>query len=364
MRAVHVRALSQVVATTRNKPSPGPGEVLIALTYAGVCGSDTHAVAGHHPLLIPPYFPGHEATGRVVKVGEQVGQQVGQGVDDAADQSGRDSAGSRGQAWAPGQRVILKPNVACGQCVNCRAGRTNACQTLAWIGCDSSGRLPGAMAEYFVAPATNLFAVPDTVSDEAAALVECLSTPVHAVRIAGDISGGRAVVIGGGTIGLFAVIAARLAGAGRIAVTDLDPAKLARALRHGADQAVDAAAPDAAEQVVEALGGPADIVFDCVANEDSTRQAFRLLRHAGKLMVVGVPPREFTVPMPYLQDWEIAIQGCANYTAEDIDAAIAIAARGELPASEVVSQVYSIDEATAAFAAAALNSSGKVLIRP
>jgi threonine dehydrogenase-like Zn-dependent dehydrogenase len=343
MRAIHVAGLNQVEVTTRPKPSPGPGEVLIALTYAGICGSDTHAVAGHHGLLRPPYFPGHEATGRVA--------EIGQGV----------------TGWEAGQRVILKPNVVCGQCVNCQAGRTNACQVLAWIGCDSSGRLPGAMAEYCLAPAANLFAVPDSVSDRAAALVESLSTPVHAVRIAGDISGQAVVVLGAGTIGLFTVIAARLAGASRIVVTDLDPGKLARALRHGASTAIDAShgSDDAInDQIKAALGGPADIVFDCVAGENSTRQAFGLLRHAGKLMVVGVPPRPFTVPMQYVQDWEMTIQGCANYTAGDIDAAIAIASVGGIPADEVISRVFSLDEGVAAFAEAALSSSGKVLVGP
>jgi threonine dehydrogenase-like Zn-dependent dehydrogenase len=220
------------------------------------------------------------------------------------------------------------------------------------------------MAEYFIAPATNLFAVPDSLSDETAALVECLSTPVHAVRIAGDLAGQAVVVLGAGTIGLFTVIAARLAGAGRIVVTDLDPDKLARANRHGADTAVDAAQAAADEKVTSALGRPADIVFDCVANQRSTRQAFDLLRHAGKLMVVGVPPGEFPVPMPWVQDWEMTIQGCANYTAEDIDAAIALAALGDLPTAEIVSQVYPLDEAAQGFAEARRNSSGKVLIRP
>ncbi|MDR2567313.1 MAG: alcohol dehydrogenase catalytic domain-containing protein [Bifidobacteriaceae bacterium] len=341
MRSVHLAGIGQVEVVSRPRPQPGPGQVLVASTYAGICGSDTHAVAGHHPLLMPPdYYPGHEATGRVAEVGPGVA------------------------GWEVGQRVILKPNIACGQCVNCLAGRTNACQTLAWIGCDLTNRWPGAMADYFIAPASNLFAVPGDMDDATAALVECLSTPVHAVRIAGGIAGDGVVVMGAGTIGLLTVIAARLAGAGRIVVTDLDPDKLERARRHGADVAVNASAPDANAQVGEALGGPADIVFDCVASGGSVRRALSLVRHAGKLMVVGVPSGEFAVPMPYVQDWELTIQGCANYTAEDIDASIAIAARGEVPTSEIVSRVYQLEQAREAFAEAAQPSSGKVLIQP
>ncbi|MDR2374595.1 MAG: alcohol dehydrogenase catalytic domain-containing protein [Bifidobacteriaceae bacterium] len=340
MRSVHVAGIGRVETVSRPRPAPGPDEVVVAMTYAGICGSDTHAVAGRHPLLTPPYFPGHEATGRICELGAGV------------------------SGWELGQRVILKPNVSCGDCVNCRAGRTNACQTLSWIGCDSSGRRPGAMAEFFAAPAANLLAVPDGVSDQAAALVECLSTPVHAVRIAGEMAGSRVVVIGGGTIGLFTVIAARRAGAGRIVMTDLDPAKLARGLRHGADATADAAGPGAAERARAAVGGPCDIVFDCVASQGSTGQAFELLRHAGKLMVVGVPAGPLELPMPWIQDWELTVQGCANYTAEDVEAAIAIAAGGGLPAGEVVSAVRRLEDASAAFAEAARNNSGKVLIQP
>lgn len=319
-------------------PAPGPGQVLVRIALAGVCGSDTHAVAGHHPLLAPPYYPGHEATGTVAKVGPEV------------------------TFPAVGQRVILKPNVCCGECVNCRAGRTNACQNLRWIGCDPSGALPGAMADYLLAPASNLYTVPDEVNDRQAVLVECLATAVHAARIAGDLTGARVVVLGAGTIGLFAVMAARRAGAGPIVVTDLDPDKRERALRHGADVAVDAAAGGFVDDVRAGLGGPADVVFDCVANEHSVPQAVSVLRRSGTLLVVGVPPRDFAIPMPLVQDWELRVQGCANYTEEDIVTALGMAR--DLPEEEVISDRFPFAEAAVAFELASRNTSGKVVVGP
>src|SRR5665811_1033882 len=221
MMRVVAEQIGRVGVSEVSVPAPGPGQVLVRTALAGICGSDTHAVAGHHPLLSPPYYPGHEATGTVAEVGPDVAFP------------------------AVGQRVMLKPNVCCGECANCRAGRTNTCQDLRWIGCDPSGALPGAMADYLLAPAGNLYAVPDEVTDRQAVLVECLATGVHAARIAGDVTGARVVVLGAGTIGLFAVMAARRAGAGTIVVTDLDIHKRERALRHGADVAVDAAATSA-----------------------------------------------------------------------------------------------------------------------
>ena len=338
MTRVVAEQIGRVGLTEAPVPSPGPGQVLVRTALAGICGSDTHAVAGHHPLLAPPYYPGHEATGRVAEVGAGVTFPV------------------------VGQRVMLKPNVCCGECVNCRAGRTNACQDLRWIGCDPSGALPGAMADYLLAPAGNLYAVPDEVSDRQAVLAECLATAVHATRIAGDLTGARVVVLGAGTIGLFAVMAARRAGAGTIVVTDLDPGKRERALRHGAHVAVDATSDSFADQVRAGLDGPADAVLDCVANEHSIRAAVSVLRRCGLLLVVGVPPRDFAVPMPLVQDWELRVQGCANYTEEDIITALGMAQ--DLPEKEIISDHLPFAEAAAAFELAARNTSGKVVIGP
>ncbi|WP_454860823.1 zinc-dependent alcohol dehydrogenase [Promicromonospora soli] len=320
-------------------PTPGQGEVLVRSTLVGICGSDTHALAGHHPFLTGPYVPGHEATGEVVSTGP--------GVDGSV---------------RPGQRVLLKPNVACGTCVNCRADRTNACETLAWVGCDPSGALPGAMADYFVAPARNLYAVPDGLGDEAAALVECLATPVHAARIAGDLSGARVVVLGAGTIGLLCVVAALHAGAESVVVTDMEQSKLDRAVRVGAAGGVLATAGWLAHDVRDLLGGPADVVFDCVANRRSLDQAVSLVRRAGTLLIVGVPPRPDPINLPLIQDWELRVQGCAAYTEADIVTALGIAVEGGLPVDEIVSATYGLGHVAEAFAAAGADTSGKVLI--
>ncbi|SDL23141.1 zinc-dependent alcohol dehydrogenase [Tessaracoccus oleiagri] len=338
MKRVLAAEIGRVEVVDVEEPTPPPHHALVRTLASGICGSDTHAVAGHHPLLPPPYYPGHEAVGVVER--------------QAADGTGP----------AAGTRVLLKPNVACGECVNCLAGRSNACQRLAWVGCDPSGAYPGAMAELFTAPSRNLYEVPADAADEQAVLVECLATPVHAARIAGDITGARVVVMGAGTIGILMLLAAREAGAGTIVVTDLDPAKRDRAVRLGADAAVDGAAEDFAEQVQGALGGLADVIFDCVAMEASARQWTQLVRRAATICIVGVPPRDFVVPMPLIQDWELRVQGCAAYTEVDVEKALTMAAR--IPADEIVTAQHPFEDAAAAFDEAARFSSGKVLVTP
>lgn len=163
MRRALAEPLVGVRMESAPRPSPAPGEVLVRSRLVGICGSDTHALAGHHPFLTAAYVPGHEAIGVVESAGEGVA------------------------GFEPGARVLLKPNVACGACLNCRAHRSNACESLAWIGCDPSRTLSGAMADAFVAPQRNLFAIPEGVDDDTAVLIECLATPVHAARIAGDL---------------------------------------------------------------------------------------------------------------------------------------------------------------------------------
>ncbi len=340
MRRALAEPLGDVRLETAPVPAPGPGQVLVRSTLVGICGSDIHALAGHHPFLTGAYVPGHEATGVVAGHGEGTGR------------------------FQAGQRVILKPNVACGVCLNCRAGRNNACETLAWICCDPSRHWSGAMADYFVAPEGNLFAVPDGVDDTTAALVECLATPVHAVRIAGDVTGARVVVLGAGTIGLLAVVAALRAGARTVVVTDLDQGKLDRAVRVGAHGAVLASTQEVDAEVASALGGPADVVLDCVASQRSLAQAVGLLRRAGTLVIVGVPPRPAALPLPVIQDWEIRVQGCAAYTEVDFAAALAIAVDGGIPTAEVTSGTFLLEDVAAAFAAATAEGSGKVLVAP
>lgn len=338
MRSVLVEPRAGVRVARAEIPAPGHGMVLVRSTLVGICGSDTHALAGHHPFLSGPYTPGHEATGVVEALGEGV------------------------TGLTPGTRVLLKPNLDCGHCTNCRDGRTNACEELQWIGCDVSGRWPGAMADYFVAPSRNLFTVPDGVDDRTAVLVECLATPVHAVRLAGDMTGARVVVLGAGTIGALTVVAARQAGAGRVVVTDVDEEKLARARRIGASGGVLASSADLRRETAATLGGVADLVFDCVASETSMAQGIELLRRAGTLLIVGVPAGEVRLPAHLVQDREIRIQGCAAYTGDDIEHALDLASAGELPTDEITSGTFAVDEVAGAFDHAARGASGKDFI--
>lgn len=334
--------MRQVVVTSSEDirveevPRPGPpaaGEVLVASRLVGICGTDVHAAAGHHPFIERPYRPGHEVVGVV--------EQVGDGVTDLA----------------AGDHVVLEPNLVCGTCRQCRAGRYNICRNLAVFGCQTTG----GMADAFVVPRDRLHRVPDGMSDELAALVEPLATPVHAVARAGVGPGSRVAVLGAGPIGLLVLVAARAAGAETVVVTDVLTEKLERASRLSADAALRADDPDLVAQAAAVLQG-ADVVFDCVAAASSMAQAIELVDKGGTVMVVGIAAGPTTVPLHLVQDREISVIGSLMYVREDVERAIALLASGVVAADDLITGVFPLDRAAEAFAASSDPTQVKVLV--
>ncbi|WP_328408206.1 alcohol dehydrogenase catalytic domain-containing protein [Streptomyces violaceus] len=335
IRRVLVRSIDDITVEHVPAPTADEGELLVRTAVVGVCGSDTHAAQGRHPFMSLPYHPGHEAVGVVAATGP--------GVD----------------GFAPGDRVVVEPNLFCGQCPQCRTGRYNICQELKVFGCQT----PGAMTDLFTIPADRVHRVPAGMTDLEAALVEPLATPVHAVAKAGDLTGRAVVVLGAGPIGLLVLAAARHAGAAAIAVTDLLPGKRDRALRLGADAALPADAADLTEQARQTLGGPVDVVFDCVAREQSMAQATDVVTKGGRIIVVGVGAAGTTpVRLDLIQDREISVEGTLMYTAEDYRTALALIGSGAVDTDEIVTATFPLEEAAKAFAASLAPEHVKVLV--
>ena len=334
MRRVVVSADSIDVVTTPT-PSPGPQEALVRTMLAGICGSDTHAAHGRHPFISLPYHPGHEIVGVVEETGAEV------------------------TSVRAGQRVAVEPTLPCWQCKMCRTDRPNLCERLQFFGC---GWQQGGMANYFTVPANRLHAIPDELDDVTAALIEPLSTPVHAARIAGEVAGKAVAIIGAGTIGLLLVAVLRAHDARRIVVTDMLPSKRQRALAFGADAVVDAASTDVDEQVRTALGESADVVFDCVAVESTVQTSVNLASKGGTVVIVGVPSQDVTVPLAIIQDHQIRIQGSATYLAEDYDESIKLLRDGKVRPADIVTATRPLDAIAEAFHLSSSGEEVKVLV--
>ena len=318
-------------------PAPGPHEALVRTLMAGVCGSDLHAAHGRHPFVPLPYRPGHEVVGVIETVGSAVA----------------------GTGFRPGQRVIVEPDLPCWICKMCTSGRENLCENLQFFGC---GYPQGGMADYFTLAANRLHPVPEVLDDPTAAIIEPLSTPVHAVRLAGDVAGRTVAVLGAGTIGLFTLAVLRAHGAGKVVSTDPNLAKRVRAEALGADATIDARTPDVAAAVRRALGGSADIVFDCVAIQSSMDQAIAMADKGGTVVVVGVPAREVTVPLPIVQDHQIRIQGSATYLPEDYRESADLLSREAVKTADFVTALRPLDQVAEAFELASSGNHVKVLV--
>ena len=305
-RRVLVSAPDVVEVVEEPVPDLEPGEALVEMLVSGVCGSDKAGAHGEHAFFTPPYYPGHEVVGVVVGVAD--------GVDEVL----------------VGERVTVEPTLVCGHCKPCQQGAENLCENLEFFGC---GYREGGMADVFSVPSRRLHKIPASFSDYQAALIEPLATPVHAVRLAGDLAGKTVAVLGAGTIGLLTLVAARHAGAGTIVSTDTLAAKRDLALALGATAAVDAQADDLARVVRGELGESADFVFDCVANQATVESAIKMAVKGGTVVVVGGARKPVTIDLPVVQEYQVRLQGSATYRWEDFDRAVDILASGAFDAT-------------------------------
>jgi L-iditol 2-dehydrogenase len=261
------------------EPTPGPGEVLIQVAAAAICGSDLHIRRDEHPYW-PPVVLGHEFSGTVRAVGEGV------------------------TGYAPGDRVVSETSTgSCGLCFLCRSGNRHICaeKRAPGIGRD------GAFADLVVMPAALLHRVPDGLPMEDAALSEPTAIAVHAVIERARVQPGESVVITGpGPIGLLCLQVARACGAGPIIVsgTASDAALRLRAARDlGADVTANVAEEDLAERVMALTSGRgADVVFDTSGAAGAIAGLPHLARRLGRLCAVGVVGRpEVSFP------WDVAV---------------------------------------------------------
>jgi 2-desacetyl-2-hydroxyethyl bacteriochlorophyllide A dehydrogenase len=334
-RRVIVSAPDIVEVLTEAVPPLEPGEALVEMSVSGVCGSDKAGAHGEHAFLSPPYYPGHEVVGVVVAVADGVGNVV------------------------VGDRVTVEPTLVCGHCKPCRRQAENLCENLEFFGC---GYREGGMADVFSVPAARLHKVPEAFSDYQAALIEPLATPVHAVRLAGDLTGRTVAILGSGTIGLLALTAVRHAGAGKVLSTDTLAVKRRLALALGADAVVDAGVDDLAGVVRGELGESVDVVFDCVANQDTLGAAVKMALKGGTVVVLGGARKPATVDLPVIQEYQVRIQGAATYRWEDFEDAIDIIASGAFDADRFVTATFPLPKAAEAFAAIASGGEVKILV--
>lgn len=239
---------------TMDDPKPGADDLIIKVQRCGICGTDLHMTAGHSWSFPIGCVPGHEYTGEVVEVGAQV------------------------QGYKIGDRITALPSTGCGHCEACAQGNFALCH--------HSPGVMGGYAEYLRVPSSVAVKLPSTFSAADGALVEPFAVGLYAVRLAAIRPGDRILVQGAGSVALATIFWAKRLGAGKIVAVSRSARRAAMAIEMGADKFIQSS-KDEVKDVIEALGGSPDIVFECVGAPGLLPLAIQHARVLGQVVSLG-----------------------------------------------------------------------------
>ena len=329
MHAVRLHATDDLRLTETAVPTPGPGEVLIRVEAAGICGTDRHLFRGEFPCT-PPVTLGHEFSGIITATGP--------GVD-----------------LPPGLRVTCDPNDACLTCAPCLRGRVNLCEANSVTGITRDG----GFAPFVVVPARKAIALPADLHPHHGAFAEPLACTLHGVDMAAVVPGQRVIILGGGVIGLLAVQLARNAGAETLLITR-HPAK--RALAEGLGATATAASPAAALAI---WPKGADVVLECAGVVETVEAAPALTRTGGRIVILGVLPKGQKVRMEPFDLLFREIQLLHSFINPFTQSrAAAMIVSGAVQVAPLISRTIALSEAVAAIANPARPGEVRVLVVP
>jgi L-iditol 2-dehydrogenase len=268
--------------------------------------------------------------------------------------------------WQAGTRVAGTSHAPCGYCRRCLEGRYNICENFGVDGLHAQygHNAPGAYADYVVHSVRSVFAVPDGLSDEEAAMLDPAAIALHTVVRGGHRAGDAVAVIGPGVMGLLVAESARALGAGRVVVVGRGR-RLAKARELGY-QAVDFTEVDPVEAVRAATGGSgADVALECSGATEAIGQGVEMVRKGGRVAVIGIPLQDAKLPMPRMVLDEIDVVG-VRASAGEMPRAIELAAAGRIRLRELITHRYALEDFADAYTAFTERRDGalKVIVRP
>jgi L-iditol 2-dehydrogenase len=331
MRASVLVAQGQVRLEERPVPVPADDEVLIKVASVGVCGSDVHYYREGRIgdfVVDAPLVLGHEVSGTIVAVGASVPDR------------------------RIGERVAIEPQRPCRVCAQCAAGRYNLCPHMEFF---ATPPIDGAFQEYVTIQAPFAHPVPDSVSDDAAALLEPLSVGIWASRKAEIVPGSRVLIAGAGPIGVIATQAAKAFGAAEVIVTDPVPERRAMAERFGATRTLDPLTESVADLGVDAF-------IDCSGATPAVTSGITAVRGGGTVVLVGMGADEIPLPIPVIQNRELKLTGVFRYT-DTWPVAAHLAATQQVDLASLVTGRFDLDHVEDALNADRTPGSLKAMVR-
>jgi L-iditol 2-dehydrogenase len=307
-------------------PEVDDDEVLIRVKACGICGSDVQGFTGKTGRRIPPLIMGHEAAGIVEETGENV------------------------KGFEKGDRVCFDSTVYCNKCRPCRKGFYNRCESRQVLGVSTPEfKRHGAFAEYVAVPWWIVSKIPDTMSFTQAALLEPVSISTHAGNRAPISTNDTVVVIGAGTIGLFILQAARLRGAARVFVADINEFRLDLARKLGADKVINSLKSDLREMVFkETEKKGADVTFEAVGYAQTFLDGVSIIKTGGHLVAVGNLEKAAEFNLQELVARELTFTGSYASSGEFRDC-IDLVATGKINVEPLISDVLPLKDGPSAF---------------
>ena len=324
-------------------PTLTSGEMLVRVSFAGICGTDLRLFNGTKVVRYPRVI-GHEFSGRVVETTPGSGD------------------------WSVGQRVVVYPTLSCGQCYACQAGRPNICVQRRTIGYEYDG----GFREFVAIPADavangNVIAIPDALTDEEAALTEPVAAALMGVRRAGVRAGSQVLIFGAGPIGLAHAALCRLGGASMIAVSEPQAARREAALGVGVDGVIDPAAEGLSEGVARVFGQPGpDIAFIDVGIPDLVPSAIGVLRKGGRcVLFAGMAEGATCVLEPNTVHYrEVDLVGSSSSTSENQQEVLRLAVQEGFPLRSLLSDILPLNSWSTGFEMKDRGAGLKVLLDP
>lgn len=323
MKAAFVEKSFKTALKEINRPQVGDTEVLIKVSYAGICGSDLHIYKGAHAFRKPPVILGHELSGIVVEIGKEV------------------------KKIAVGDKVTVLPQKSCHQCRLCQEGHQQHCESKIVPG---TNKWIGSFVEYFNAEEEVVYKLDNTIGLETGVLAEPLAVSVHALNKIRPDHRKNLLILGGGTIGILTLVAAKNMGFEKIILTDVVDYNLEVARKNKADRVINVLNEDIGKAVLEEFGDvKANAVIVTAAAPNILEQAINNVGVARTIVYISMitEPLTFdTYPIVYK---EIHLVGSLTYNEEDFKEALRLLSSDAFNYERLITHVYNIDDVQEAF---------------
>ncbi len=315
MKAVCIEEPGKIYLKEIPIPSIMPGMALIKVKAVGICGSDVNAYRYRHPNCHYPLIIGHETAGIVVETDEE------------------------NSGFCIGDRVVLDPYLYCGKCYPCLKGRTNCCEHLEVLGCQTDG----SMCEYCLHPAKMLIKAPKNLSWPHLSMAEPLTIALHAVHTIEPKPSEHVTIIGAGAIGLLSAMVAKLYGAEPILV-DIVQERLDEAKRHGIEHTINPAAENAVMRIKELTNGRmSETVIEASGAGAGVANSLHYASYLGRIALLGWPKGEITLPTSLITKKELVVKGSRTSKGE-FGEALELISSGRLDMSAIISKVVPFEE--------------------